>query len=57
MSKAIAEELKLEVNVAEEDLPQFTAALGCAILGHIRLEKNKEQDPEGKDAAEQRDAA
>ena len=57
MSKAIAEELNLEVNVAEGDLPQFTAALGCAILGHIRLDKNKEKNPESKDRAEQRDAA
>lgn len=57
MSKAIAEELKLEVNVAKEDLPQFTAALGCAILGHIRLDKIKADGPQSKDGSEQRDAA
>lgn len=39
MANAIKEELKMEVNVAKGDLPQFTAALGCAILGHIRLRK------------------
>ncbi|MGO9702691.1 MAG: acyl-CoA dehydratase activase [Xanthobacteraceae bacterium] len=37
IAQAISEELKMEVNVAEGDLPQFTAALGCAILGHVRL--------------------
>jgi len=37
MAKVIAEELKAEVNVPEGDLAQFTAALGCALLGHIRL--------------------
>lgn len=26
-----------EVNVAEDDMPQYMAALGCAILGHVRL--------------------
>ena len=57
MAKAIAEELKLEVNVAEDDLPQFTAALGCAILGHIRLDKIKNEGPKGKDDIEHRDAA
>ena len=57
MAKAIAEELKLDVNVAEEDLPQYTAALGCAILGHIRLNKIKADGPISKDKSEQRDAA
>lgn len=37
VAQAISEELKMEVNVAEGDLPQFTSALGCAILGHLRL--------------------
>ena len=37
VAQAISEELKMEVNVADGDLPQFTAALGCAILGHVRL--------------------
>ena len=27
----------MEVNVAEGDMPQFVAALGCAILGQVRL--------------------
>jgi predicted CoA-substrate-specific enzyme activase len=57
MAKAIAEELKLDVNVAEEDLPQYTAALGCAILGHIRLNKIKADGPISKDKSEQRGAA
>ncbi len=39
MTQAISEKLGLEVNVADGDLPQFIAALGCAILGHIRLKK------------------
>lgn len=38
IAQAISENLKLEVNVAEGDLPQFTAALGCAILGRLRLD-------------------
>ena len=46
MAKAIAELLGVEVNVAEDDLPQFTAALGCAILGHIRLRKQRQGEPE-----------
>ena len=37
IAQAISENLKIEVNVAEGDLPQFTSALGCAILGHLRL--------------------
>jgi (R)-2-hydroxyacyl-CoA dehydratese activating ATPase len=37
IAQAISEDLKMKVNVPEGDLPQFTAALGCAILGHIRL--------------------
>ncbi len=28
-----------QVNVPPDDLPQFTAALGCALLGHVRLRK------------------
>jgi predicted CoA-substrate-specific enzyme activase len=41
ISQAISEELKMEVNVADGDMPQFTAALGCAILGHIRIKTGK----------------
>jgi hypothetical protein len=40
MAKGIQEELGIDnVNVADGDLPQYTAALGCAILGHIRLNR------------------
>jgi len=42
MAKAIREELKMDANVAEGDMPQFVAALGCAILGHLRLKKLSE---------------
>jgi predicted CoA-substrate-specific enzyme activase len=41
IAQAIAEDLKMKVNVPQGDLPQFTAALGCAILGHIRLRKQQ----------------
>ncbi len=54
MAKAISEKLGVEVNVAEGDMPQFTAALGCAILGHIRLDKIA---IEGDDGAKTRQAA
>lgn len=61
IAQAISEDLKMDVNVAEGDLPQFTSAIGCAILGHVRLQaprpsglKNEfsveslsAQDPEG----------
>ena len=40
IAQAISEDLKMEVNVADGDLPQFTAALGCAILGHVRLKSS-----------------
>lgn len=39
MADAIRRELGMDVNVPEGDMPQFTAALGCAILGHLRLGK------------------
>jgi predicted CoA-substrate-specific enzyme activase len=32
-----------KVNVPPDDLPQFTAALGCALLGHVRLRKLQEE--------------
>jgi predicted CoA-substrate-specific enzyme activase len=41
IAQAISEDLKMEANVPEGDLPQFTAAIGCAILGHIRLRTQK----------------
>ncbi|HEY6002347.1 MAG TPA: acyl-CoA dehydratase activase [Anaeromyxobacter sp.] len=37
-AQAISEELKMETCVPAGDLPQYTAALGCAILGHVRLQ-------------------
>lgn len=40
ISQAISEDLKMQVNVAEDDLPQFVAALGCAILGKVRLKSS-----------------
>ncbi|MFQ5649408.1 MAG: acyl-CoA dehydratase activase [bacterium] len=39
VANVIRERLQQEVNVPEGEMPQFTAALGCAILGHIRLRK------------------
>ncbi len=39
MAEVIRERLQSEVNVPEGNMPQFTAALGCAKLGHIRLRK------------------
>lgn len=50
MAKAIRDELKMEANVPEGDMPQFTAALGCAILGHIRLRKLRTAGDERKAA-------
>ena len=43
MQKVIRDQLKSEVNVPKDDMPQFTAALGCAILAHIRLRKLKNE--------------
>jgi predicted CoA-substrate-specific enzyme activase len=37
MVEAIREKLEGGVNVPEGDMPQYVAALGCAILGHVRL--------------------
>ena len=48
MAKAIRDELKMDANVAPGDMPQFTAALGCAILGQIRLKKLVELGGERK---------
>ncbi len=39
MAEVIKEEIKHDVNVPPGDLPQFIGALGCAILGHVRLRK------------------
>src|SRR5208282_4187862 len=41
IAQAVSENLKMEVNVAGGDMPQFTAALGCAILGHIRVKSSQ----------------
>ena len=49
--KAIEELIKTPVNVAQGDMPQYVAALGCAILGHIRLKKLAQQKPEEGRAA------
>lgn len=37
MSKAIRDVLKGGVNLPEGEMPQFTPALGCALLAHLRL--------------------
>lgn len=42
MANVIRERLQAEVNVPDGDMPQFTAALGCSILGHVRLRKLRE---------------
>ncbi len=39
MVRAIAKELGSAVNVADDDLPQFAAALGCALLGQLQISK------------------
>jgi len=44
MAQAISEELKVHVNLPEGDLPQYAAALGCAVLGHIRLKSEARQE-------------
>lgn len=37
IARAISGDLEMEVNVPEGDLPQYVSALGCAILGQLRL--------------------
>ena len=39
MAKVLRERLSDQCNVPAGDMPQFVAALGCALLGHIRLRK------------------
>jgi predicted CoA-substrate-specific enzyme activase len=46
MAKAIREQLESDVNVPEGDLPQYAAALGCAILGHVWLARNRKASPD-----------
>jgi hypothetical protein len=36
--------LDAEVNVPDDDLAQYTSALGAAILGHRRLQKMSKVD-------------
>ena len=45
IAEAVRDLLEVEVNVAEGDMPQYTAALGCALLGHIRLDKLRGGSP------------
>lgn len=52
VAQAIAEDLKMKVNIAEGDMPQYTAALGCAILGHLRLQSKPSANASAKTAVE-----
>lgn len=47
MAKVLRERLGDNVNVPEGDMPQFTAALGCALLGQLRLRKLAAHGAEG----------
>jgi len=49
MASVIREKLKDTVNVPDGDLPQFAGALGCALLGQLRLQKIAAEGT-GKDA-------
>jgi predicted CoA-substrate-specific enzyme activase len=51
MAEAIKKELGRPVNVPHDDLPQYTAALGCAILGHISLARQREKGSLDRQAA------
>jgi len=42
MAEIIRDRLQTTVNLPAGDMPQFTAALGSALLGHIRLHKLRE---------------
>jgi predicted CoA-substrate-specific enzyme activase len=44
MANVIRERMQTEVNVPEGEMPQFTAALGCALLAHVRLRMLKQDD-------------
>ena len=39
MARVVSEQLKSQVNVPAGDMPQFTAAIGAALLAHRRLQK------------------
>lgn len=43
MAAAIKKELGRPVNVPSGDMPQYAAALGCALLGHISLGKLRDK--------------
>ncbi len=43
MARAVEEQLKAAVKVPDEDLVQHVGALGCAILGHLRLQKLRDE--------------
>jgi predicted CoA-substrate-specific enzyme activase len=47
----VAERLGEEVRVAEGDLPQYVAALGCALLGQIQLARRDRADAAFDDPA------
>ena len=51
MAAAIKKELDRPVNVPSDDMPQYTAALGCAILGHISLSKLGQKGEANRNAA------
>ena len=51
MARVIRETLKDTVNVPEGDLPQYTAALGCAVLGHLRSSGQEEGAVTGESSA------
>jgi predicted CoA-substrate-specific enzyme activase len=46
MSEVVRDQLSAEVNVPSGDMVQFVAALGAAILGHIRLKKLESEKAE-----------
>ena len=46
MADAIRHQLDARVNVPSGDMPQFAGALGCALLGLIRLKKLQEEQIE-----------
>ena len=44
MGSSVSELLKAEVNIPDSGMVQYVSALGCAILGHRRLEKLRAGD-------------
>ena len=44
MGRSVSELLKAEVNIPDSGMVQYVSALGCAILGHRRLEKLRAGD-------------